>query len=113
MPWRLLGFVILFGILLVFIGLNLDNRCAISFGFTTINDVPIYLTAFSAFVLGLLCTIPLMISLRFRKAKAPPKDKPSRRRRGRKKGGNEPALSGGSPEAGGDFSDKGGPYGID
>ncbi|MFP3089213.1 hypothetical protein LQZ21_02675 [Treponema sp. TIM-1] len=71
MPWKLIGFVVFFGILLVFIGLNLNNSCDISFGFTTIEQVPIYLTVFSAFVLGLLCTIPLMVSLRFRKSKSP------------------------------------------
>ncbi|MDR2068493.1 MAG: hypothetical protein LBP71_01315 [Spirochaetaceae bacterium] len=70
MPWRLIGFVVFFGILLVFIGLNLNNSCDISFGFTTIEAVPIYLTVFSAFVLGLFCTIPLMVSLRFRKSKS-------------------------------------------
>jgi uncharacterized integral membrane protein len=70
MPWKLLGFIVFFGILLVFIGLNLGNSCDISFGFTTVKAVPIYLTGFSAFVLGLLCAIPLMISLRFKKNKS-------------------------------------------
>jgi uncharacterized integral membrane protein len=67
MPWRLIGFLILFGILLVFISLNLQNTCNISFGFTTINKVPVYLTAFCAFALGLLCAIPLSISFRLKK----------------------------------------------
>ncbi|MDR3160302.1 MAG: hypothetical protein LBU28_01655 [Spirochaetaceae bacterium] len=108
----MIGFVILFGILLVFIGLNLENRCDISFGFTTIEAVPIYLTAFSAFVAGMLCTIPLIVSLRFRKPQPPGslEAKPSRRRRGRKKGGKEPAPA--EAAEGGNFS-QGGPYGID
>jgi uncharacterized integral membrane protein len=113
MPWRLIGFVILFGILLVFIGLNLENRCDISFGFTTIEAAPIYLTVFSAFVLGLLCTIPLMVSLRIRRAKSPGslEEKPGRRR-GKKRGGKEAALPEYPPEEGGDLSQKSGPYGI-
>jgi uncharacterized integral membrane protein len=113
MPWRLIGFIILFGIFLVFIGLNLENRCDISFGLGTIEGVPIYLTVFSAFVLGLLCTIPLMVSLRFRKAKSPgsPGGKLSRRK-GRKKGGNDAAPPG-AGGAGGELSDKDGSYGID
>ncbi|MDR2743398.1 MAG: hypothetical protein LBB98_14790 [Treponema sp.] len=67
MPWRLIGFIILFGILLVFITLNLGNTCNISFGFKTFNDVPVFLTAFCAFALGLLCAIPLSISFRLKK----------------------------------------------
>jgi uncharacterized integral membrane protein len=67
MPWRLIGFIILFGILLIFITLNLGNTCNISFGFKTFDDVPVFLTAFCSFALGLLCTIPLSISLRLRK----------------------------------------------
>ncbi|MDR2759183.1 MAG: hypothetical protein LBB78_07380 [Spirochaetaceae bacterium] len=69
MLWKLIGFVVFFGLLLVFIGLNLDNSCNISFGFTTIEAVPIYLTVFSAFVLGLFCTIPLIVSSKLRKSK--------------------------------------------
>jgi uncharacterized integral membrane protein len=70
MPWKLLGIIVFLGVLLVFIGLNLDNRCDISFGFTTIEAVPIYLTVFSAFMLGLFCTIPLFLSRKFKKPKS-------------------------------------------
>lgn len=62
MPWRLIGFMVLFGILLVFITLNLQNSCDISFGFTIVENVPVYLTAFCAFALGLLFAIPLSIT---------------------------------------------------
>jgi uncharacterized integral membrane protein len=72
--WRLLGTVILFAILLLFIGLNLNNRCDVSFWFTqnaVIKEVPVYLTAFSSFMLGLLCSVPLAFSIgRKRKAKS-------------------------------------------
>jgi hypothetical protein len=70
MPWRLIGFIVLFGIFLVFITLNLHNGCDISFGFTTVESVPVYLTAFCAFALGLLGAIPLSLSFR-RKKKNP------------------------------------------
>ncbi|MDR0387090.1 MAG: hypothetical protein LBH57_03545 [Treponema sp.] len=69
MPWRLIGFIILFGILLVFVTLNLGNTCPISFGFKTFDDVPVFLTAFCAFALGLLCAIPLSISFRLKKSR--------------------------------------------
>ncbi|MDR0689344.1 MAG: hypothetical protein LBG08_03625 [Spirochaetaceae bacterium] len=114
MPWKLLGFIVFLGILLVFIGLNLGNSCDISFGFTTVQAVPIYLTVFSAFVLGLLCAIPLSISIRFKKNKSP--DTPAHsaggvqgpqfgKKRNRKKKDESPAE--GSPDTFG-----GGPYGI-
>ncbi|MDR0377987.1 MAG: hypothetical protein LBH70_09370 [Spirochaetaceae bacterium] len=73
MPWRLIGFVLLFGILLVFITLNLGNTCNISFGFKTISDVPVFLTVFCAFAVGLLCAIPLSFSVRQRKKAKPGK----------------------------------------
>ncbi|MDR2404154.1 MAG: hypothetical protein LBD78_09005 [Spirochaetaceae bacterium] len=69
MSWRLIGFVVIFAVFLIFIGLNLENRCDISFGFTTMPQVPVYLTAFSAFVLGILWTIPFTVSIRRKKAK--------------------------------------------
>ncbi|MDR2631418.1 MAG: hypothetical protein LBC60_10885 [Spirochaetaceae bacterium] len=114
MPWRLIGFVVFFGILLVFIGLNLNNRCDISFGFTTIEAVPIYLTVFSAFVLGLFCTIPLIVSLKFKKPKSPDAlngEETKKRRSGKKR---DPKKKNEIPAE--DFPqgsfDGGGPYGI-
>jgi uncharacterized integral membrane protein len=70
MPWRLLGLAVLFAALLLFIGLNLNNRCDISFWFTqeaVFKDVPVYLTVLASFILGLLCSIPFAVSLLFRK----------------------------------------------
>jgi hypothetical protein len=112
MPWRLLGFIVFLGALVVFMCLNLGNSCDISFGFTTIRAVPIYLTTFSAFVLGLLCAIPLIVALRFKKTKpkAPPavgaedmKRPGFGKKRAHKK---DEAPAEGSTQAGGD------PYGI-
>ena len=62
MSWRLIVFIVVFGIFLAFITVNLDNRCDISFGFTKIEGVPVFLTVFFSFVLGLLCTLPFAIS---------------------------------------------------
>jgi uncharacterized integral membrane protein len=92
MPWRLIGFIILFGILLIFITLNVGNTCNISFGFKTINDVPVFLTVFCAFALGLLCAIPLSISFRLRKkAKQVKRSSPSGGgKSGKKKKGEVP-----------------------
>jgi hypothetical protein len=39
---------------------NLDKKCDISFGFTVIEDVPVFLTVFCSFVLGMLSTLPFI-----------------------------------------------------
>ncbi|MDR0402379.1 MAG: hypothetical protein LBH35_02190 [Treponema sp.] len=74
MPWRLIGLIIILAILLVFIGFNLENTCAISFGFTSIDNVPVYITIFASFVLGMLMSVPFLISFAMRKT-APKKGK--------------------------------------
>jgi uncharacterized integral membrane protein len=77
MPWRLIGLIVILAILLAFIGFNLDNTCAVSFGFTRLDNVPVYLTVFASFVLGMLMSVPFLISFALRKKnpKAPKKDK--------------------------------------
>jgi uncharacterized integral membrane protein len=104
MPWRLIGFIVLFAVFLIFIGFNLENRCDISFGFYKLSQVPVYLTAFSSFVLGMLWAVPYIVSLRFKRkpGKDPVKEK---KKPDPRKGQNteaEEILPG-----------PGGPYGID
>jgi hypothetical protein len=70
---RLIGFILIFVVFLTFIVLNLDNRCDISFGFKTIPQVPVFITAFSSFVFGLLFIVPFAITLGKRKRTGPPK----------------------------------------
>ena len=67
MPWRLVQFVVVFMVFLVFIIFNLENKCDISFGFTNISEVPVFITAFFSFIAGMLCTIPFILGLKFRK----------------------------------------------
>ncbi|MDR0599911.1 MAG: hypothetical protein LBG84_07520 [Treponema sp.] len=72
MPWRLLGIILILVVLLGFIGLNLENRSDISLGFTRFSGVPVYLTVFASFVLGMLCSLPFIIALWVKKSgKAP------------------------------------------
>ena len=66
---KFIGFVVLCAVFLVFIGFNLENRCDISFGFTKLSDVPVFLTAFASFVLGLLASVPIAVSIRLRKSR--------------------------------------------
>ena len=67
MPWRLIQFIVLFAIFLLFIIFNLGNKCDISFGFAVIKEVPVFLTIFSSFMLGILCTFPIIFGLKSRK----------------------------------------------
>jgi uncharacterized integral membrane protein len=105
MPWRLIEFIIIFAVFLVFIAFNLGNKCDISFGFKTFSDVPVFLTAFASFFLGMICAMPFVISARAkRKAAKAEKEEAKSKKKGEKKAG---AI----PPADSSFSD-GGPYGI-
>ena len=74
MPWRLLVSIVIFAVFLTFITFNLENRCDVSFGFTAFSNVPVFLTVFASFTLGLACSFPLAIHLN-RKHKESPKPK--------------------------------------
>ena len=66
MPWRLIIFIVISAIFLVFISFNLENRCDINFGFTKLSEVPVFITIFTSFILGLLCALPLMLHIKMR-----------------------------------------------
>ena len=70
MSWRLIIVIVIFAVFLAFITFNLDNRCNVNFGFKEFKDVPVFMTIFVSFVLGLICTFPL-----FLKSKKSRKDK--------------------------------------
>jgi uncharacterized integral membrane protein len=75
---RIITFIIIFAVFLGFIILNLDNKCNVSFGFTTLEDIPIYLSGLFSFVLGMLVTIPMLLS-HGRKKEKPKLPKPSKK----------------------------------
>ncbi|GHT70293.1 hypothetical protein FACS1894110_21580 [Spirochaetia bacterium] len=67
MPWRLIGFILIFAVFVAFIGFNLDNKSDISFGFTRVEQAPVYLTVFFSFALGMILAVPFVISIRSKK----------------------------------------------
>jgi len=85
-PWRLIIFVAIFAVFLVFISFNLENKCDISFGFAalTLKAVPVFITIFSSFVLGLFCAIPLVVHIKKRR-----EDRPLTARKKKKNDGGE------------------------
>jgi hypothetical protein len=105
---KFIGFVALCAVFLVFIGFNLENRCDISFGFTRLSGVPVFFTAFASFVLGLLASVPIAISIRLRKNR-----KQGAGDRAPKRAGKSPGSSrdGAEPEEASYKDD--GTYGID
>jgi len=68
MPWRLIIFIAVFTVFLVFISFNLENKCDISFGFAKLTEVPVFITIFTSFILGLLCSLPLIMHIKKRRA---------------------------------------------
>jgi len=70
MPWRLIIVILIFAVFMTFITFNLENRCDINFGFTQLLQVPVFLTVFVSFALGLLCALPFAMHLK-KKAKHP------------------------------------------
>ena len=70
MPWRLVQFIVLFVIFLIFMAFNVENKCNIRFFFTdnaVIEAVPVYLTAFFSFIIGMLCALPFIFGSKLRK----------------------------------------------
>ena len=113
MPWQLIKFIVIFALLLIFSFFNIDNKCDINFGFAKIRDAPVYLTAFTSFIVGM--AVAFLSAFVFR------------RQRGKKSGGKDGKPVNSSLPAkkqmyketnidleteGGSFAD-GGHYGID
>jgi uncharacterized integral membrane protein len=66
---KLISFIIVFTLFLVFITLNLGHNSDISFGFHTFYDIPVFLSVLASFSLGMLFAIPLAISINWKKKK--------------------------------------------
>jgi len=71
MPRRLIQFIVLFAVILLFIVFNLENKCDISIIFKEIHDVPVFLVTFFSFVIGMLITLPFIFGYQLRKKKKP------------------------------------------
>ena len=67
MPWRLIFVVILMGIVLFFVGFNIENRADVSFGFHTFPQVPIFISLFVAFLAGVLVMLPFTFGFRHKR----------------------------------------------
>jgi uncharacterized integral membrane protein len=78
MPWRLVSFILIVLVLLVFIFSN-NGKSDISFLKWTLPQVPVWATVVCSFFAGLICSIPLIISAYFKaKKKFAGKDGPEK-----------------------------------
>ena len=81
MPWRMIRFLLIMSIVILFIGLNAGHSSNISFWFggkADFNDVPIFVSLFGAYVLGAVSVIPFAVNRtisRFKKKKKKDKSK--------------------------------------
>lgn len=61
MPWKMIFFLFIMLIFVLFIAFNVDNSSDISFGFASFTDVPIFISLFIAFSAGVVITIPMIL----------------------------------------------------
>ena len=93
MPWRLVLFLIVLAIVVAFAGFNIQNVATISFGFYTLEEVPVFLGLFAAFFLGVLVMLPFTLGRR-RKSKAKDQAKGADgSQKGSKKAPEQPKLT--------------------
>lgn len=83
MPWKLIFFLLLMGVVVFFAGFNLGNASDISFGFHTFHDVPVFLSLAIAFFAGAAVTLPFSFRKYLSKRARPPKQKKESKRKGR------------------------------
>ena len=67
-PPRVFGFVGTLVVVTLFSAFNLNHRATVSFGFRTIEDVPIFITCLTSFTLGAVVMVPLALRRRARAA---------------------------------------------
>ena len=61
MPWKLVTLIIIMILAIVFVGFNLNNKGDISLVFISLKDVPVTLSTLSAYVLGLITALVLVL----------------------------------------------------
>ena len=64
MPWKLIIALLLFSLIVVFIGFNLENTATVSFGFYEFKDIPVFISLFIAFIGGAIVMLPFTMGKR-------------------------------------------------
>lgn len=71
MPVKLIGTIIMLILVTIFAGVNLDNKCDITFIFYTFKDIPVFMTVIISFAIGAVLMFPFTLGCK--KAKKNPK----------------------------------------
>ncbi|MCL2138592.1 MAG: LapA family protein [Treponema sp.] len=61
MSWRLIRFIFIFVICLLFMVCNLENKTSLNLGFYEFTEFPVYLVVFSSFIVGMICSFPFVL----------------------------------------------------
>ena len=64
-PWKLVAFILVMALIMVFVGFNIENRSDVSLVFTELYDVPVVVIIMATYLLGLLSALVLTIDRRF------------------------------------------------
>ena len=67
MPIRLIGSIILLVLVTIFAGVNLDNKCDITFIFYTFEQVPVFMTVIVSFAIGAILMLPFTLGRKKKK----------------------------------------------
>ena len=113
---RLIVFIVIFVVFLMFIVLNLNNKCDISLGFKTFSDIPVFISSLFSFILGMLFAVPMIFSLGKKKIKPSGSESSNLPPSGGKKKflGKKGSSAGKKPsESGSDNGKEDSSYGID
>lgn len=61
MPWRLIKLVVVLLFAIAFAAFNIDNRCGVSLIFVNFQNVPVFVTMFVSFCIGIIFVLPFTI----------------------------------------------------
>jgi len=70
MPGKLIAFIIVLLVIITFIGLNIEHSSNIRFWFGDggiLHDIPIFVSFFAMYLIGVLSVIPFLLFRRYRK----------------------------------------------
>lgn len=69
MPWRMLLFLAVLVVVVVLFAVNMENRGSISFIFTRLDEVPIFMAVLVAFIAGATAMLPFTTGRRRKKSR--------------------------------------------
>lgn len=64
MSRRFIAFLVIVGLVVIFAGMNIRNSSGISFGFWKAEEVPIFVSLFFAYVVGIITMVPFVVGKR-------------------------------------------------